>query len=57
MIGSASSRWSLAAVRAIMAAHRCEEATAYRYLRQEAMKSRLALEQVAAAILAGGRPR
>jgi AmiR/NasT family two-component response regulator len=41
------------AVEAIMAAQDCGEALAYRQLRREAMRNRLALEQVAAAILAG----
>lgn len=43
----------LAAVQSIMTAQGCDEALAYRQLRQEAMRSRLALEQVAAAVLAG----
>ena len=43
----------LAAVQAIMAARQCDEAAAYRLLRQEAMRSRLALEQAAAAVLSG----
>lgn len=43
----------LGAVQAIMAARRCDEAAAYRHLRREAMRRRLALEQVAAGIVAG----
>jgi AmiR/NasT family two-component response regulator len=43
----------LAAVQALMASLDCDEAAAYRHLRREAMRRRLALEQAAAAILAG----
>ena len=43
----------LSAVQAIMSAQNCDEAAAHRHLRREAMRTRLALEQVAAAILAG----
>ncbi|WP_131114341.1 ANTAR domain-containing response regulator [Lichenihabitans psoromatis] len=47
----------LAAVQSIMSMQGCDEAAAYRCLRQDAMRSRLTLEHVAAAILAGGRSR
>lgn len=43
----------LGAVQAIMAARHVDEATAFRQLRRAAMRQRLALEQVAAAVLAG----
>lgn len=43
----------LAAVQALMTSLDCDEAAAYRHLRREAMRRRLALEQAAAAILAG----
>ena len=45
----------LAAVQALMTSHDLDEASAYRHLRREAMRRRLALEQAAAAILAGPR--
>jgi AmiR/NasT family two-component response regulator len=45
----------LAAVQALMTSHDLDEAAAYRHLRREAMRRRLALEQAAAAILAGPR--
>jgi AmiR/NasT family two-component response regulator len=45
----------LAAVQALMTSHDLDEAAAYRHLRREAMRRRLALEQAAAAILAGSR--
>jgi AmiR/NasT family two-component response regulator len=45
----------LAAVQALMTNHHFDEAEAYRHLRREAMRRRLALEQAAAAILAGPR--
>jgi AmiR/NasT family two-component response regulator len=45
----------LAAVQALMTGHGLDEAAAYRHLRREAMRRRLALEQAAAAILAGSR--
>jgi AmiR/NasT family two-component response regulator len=45
----------LAAVQALMSSHDLDEAAAYRHLRREAMRRRLALEQAAAAILAGSR--
>jgi AmiR/NasT family two-component response regulator len=45
----------LAAVQALMTRHDLDEAAAYRHLRREAMRRRLALEQAAAAILAGSR--
>jgi AmiR/NasT family two-component response regulator len=41
------------ALQAIITERGCDEATAHRQLRREAMRSRLTLEQVAAAILAG----
>ena len=46
----------LGAVQAIMAARRCDEDAALLHLRREAMRSRCALEQVAAAMLAGRHP-
>jgi AmiR/NasT family two-component response regulator len=45
----------LAAVQTLMTSHGLDEAAAYRHLRREAMRRRLALEQAAAAILAGSR--
>jgi AmiR/NasT family two-component response regulator len=45
----------LAAVQAIMAAQACSEEEAYRTLRRDAMRRRLALEQMAAAVLSGDR--
>jgi AmiR/NasT family two-component response regulator len=45
----------LAAVQALMTSHDLDEAAAYRHLRREAMRRRLALEQAAAAILVGSR--
>ena len=42
------------AVEAIGATRRCDEATAHRFLRREAVRRRLALEQIPAAIVAYG---
>jgi AmiR/NasT family two-component response regulator len=47
----------LAAVQHVMAVRQCSEDDAYRHLRREAMRQRLALEQCAAAVLAGPRAR
>lgn len=47
----------LAAVQQLMTDNRWGEEEAYRHLRQGAMRERLALEQAAAAILAGARRR
>ncbi len=44
----------LAAMRALMSAQMLDEAAAYRSIRQDAMRRRLAVEQVAAEIVAGG---
>jgi AmiR/NasT family two-component response regulator len=45
----------LAAIQVVMDRRGFDEAAAYRHLRSEAMRQRLALEQIAAAILAGPR--
>jgi AmiR/NasT family two-component response regulator len=45
-----------AGVKAIMAAHRVDEERAYTLLRAAAMRRRLTMEQVAAAIVAGAEP-
>jgi len=45
------------AVEAIMATEQSDEASAYRQLRREAMRSRLTVEQVAASLLSGTRKR
>ena len=47
----------LNAVRHLMAARNCAEDEAYRHLRRESMRQRLALEQCAAAILGSDRAR
>ena len=47
----------LGAVQQLMARHDWTEEDAYRHLRRQAMRQRLALEQAAAAILAGERAR
>lgn len=47
----------LGAVQSLMNSHGCDEAEAYRHLRRAAMRERLALEQMAAAIVAGQRTK